>query len=288
MPYISGKELMQHALKENYAIGGFSAHNAETIQAILRAAQKKQAPVILMIGQKVIENMGLEQMKAMVDCFMADIDVPVCVHLDHSRKFEQTAKAIQLGFNSVMFDGSGFSFEENTATTKKLADFAHVFGIGVEGEIGKIGGTEDDITVSEEDAMLTTPEEALEFVKQTGVDYLAVSIGTAHGVYKKEPKLAFDRLKAIREKVDKPIVLHGGSGVPDEQVRKAISLGVCKVNVDTELRQAFTQGIVEVLKENEKEYQLGVSLGTGIRKMQEKVEEKIELFGSQGKAKFFK
>lgn len=287
MPYVSGKKLIQHAYENKYAVGAFSAHNAEGIQAILQGAEAQQSPVIIMIGQKVIENIGLREMKTMVDCFVTDAVVPVCVHLDHSRQFEQTVRGIQLGFDSVMFDGSGMPFGENVSITRKLSDIAHAFNIGMEGEIGKIGGTEDDISVKEEEALITTVDEALTFVQKTNVDYLAVSIGTAHGIYKKEPKLAFDRLKEIGDIVDKPIVLHGGSGVPDEQVKKVISLGVAKVNVDTELRQAFTEGILEVLKDDPHQYQLAISLGNGRKLMQAKVEEKIKLFGSQGKAQEF-
>lgn len=287
MPYLSGNTMIQHAWENGYAIGAFSAHNAETIRAILLAAQQEQAPIMIQVGQKVISVMGLEPMKAMIDAFMHDITVPVCIHLDHSRSFEQTMQAVQAGFQSVMFDGSHLSFDENVRITRAVADVAHVLNIGVEGEIGKIGGTEDDISVDEKDALITSSSEALQFAELTTVDYLAVSIGTAHGLYKQEPKLAFKRLQEIREIVKKPIVLHGGSGVPDDQIRKAVSLGVAKVNVDTELRQAFTQGMSEVLDNDPNEFVLAVSLGHGRDVMQAKVAEKIRLFGSQGKAAQF-
>lgn len=284
MPYVSGKTLIEHAQKHRYAIGAFTAHNAETIRAVLRAAQEEQSPCMIQIGQKAIQTLGLKPLKAIVDAFMSDITVPVCIHLDHSRSFEQTMEAAQAGFHSLMFDGSHLEFDENVRITKAVADVAHALGLGMEGEIGKIGGTEDDITVDEKDAMLTTAEEALSFATKTGVDYLAVSIGTAHGVYKSTPQLAFDRLKEICDKVGIPLVLHGGSGVPDDQLREAISLGVCKVNVDTELRQAFTKGVQEVFTENPNEFALAVSLGRGETVMKETVIEKIRVFGSNGKA----
>lgn len=287
MPYLSGYTMVQHAWKNGYAIGAFSAHNAETIRAILLAAEQEQAPIMIQVGQKVISVMGLEPMKAMIDAFMQDITVPVCIHLDHSRSFAQTMQAVQAGFQSVMFDGSHLSFEENVRITRAVADVAHALNIGVEGEIGKIGGTEDDISVDEKDALITSSDEALKFSELTTVDYLAVSIGTAHGLYKQEPKLAFDRLHEIREIVRKPIVLHGGSGVPDEQIRKAVALGVAKINVDTELRQAFTQGMAEVLNNDPEEFVLAVSLGRGRDVMKERVVEKIRLFGSNGKAAQF-
>jgi len=284
MPFISGKEMLLHAYENKYAVGAFSAHNAETIQAIVWAAEEEQAPVMIQVGQKVIQYMGLEAMKTMIDVFAKETTVPVAIHLDHCRQFEQAAKAIQLGFQSVMFDGSALTFEENVATTRKVAEFARTLGIGSEGEIGKIGGTEDGITVSEEEALVTSVEEAKLFASETKIDYIAVSIGTAHGIYKRTPNLRFDRLAEINEAVKIPVVLHGGSSVPDEQIKRAVELGAAKINVDTELRQAFTLGVQEVFKENPEEWHLAVSLDRGRSFVKEKVIEKIRVFGSSGKA----
>ncbi|WP_408008159.1 ketose-bisphosphate aldolase [Pseudalkalibacillus sp. A8] len=284
MPFINGKEMLEHALQSGYGVGAFSAHNAETIQAILEAAEEEQSPIMIQVGQKVIQSIGLEPMMVLIESFAKDYSIPIAIHLDHSRQFQQTMQAIQLGFQSVMFDGSALSFEENVSTTKKVVEIARSLGIGSEGEIGKIGGTEDDITVDEKDAFITTTEEAAAFVEATGVDYLAVSIGTAHGIYKQTPNLRFERLQKISEAVERPIVLHGGSDVPDDQVKKAISLGVAKINVDTELRQAFTRGIQEIFNENKEDFVLANSLGNGKRQMKEKVQEKIRVFGSQEKA----
>ncbi len=284
MPFINGKEMLEHALQNGYGVGAFSAHNAETIQAILEAAEEEQSPIMIQVGQKVIQSIGLEPMMVLIESFGKDYSIPIAIHLDHSRQFQQTMQAIQLGFQSVMFDGSALSFEENVSTTKKVVEIARSLGIGSEGEIGKIGGTEDDITVDEKDAFITTTEEAAAFVEATGVDYLAVSIGTAHGIYKQTPNLRFERLQKISEAVERPIVLHGGSDVPDDQVKKAISLGVAKINVDTELRQAFTRGIQEIFDENREDFVLANSLGNGKRRMKEKVQEKIRVFGSQEKA----
>lgn len=287
MGYRPGHLMLQQALRDGYGIGAFSAHNAETIQAILWAAQAEQAPIMIQVGQRVIQHMGLEPMKQMIDVFMKEISVPVCIHLDHSRQYEQTFQAMKLGFQSVMFDGSALSFEENTAITSQVVKAARLLGIGSEGEIGKIGGTEDEITVDEEDALLTSTDEAVAFIEATDVDYLAISIGTAHGIYVKAPKLAFDRLEEISLAVRRPLVLHGGSDVPDEQITRAISLGIAKINVDTELRQAFTQGMQQVLTENPDEYHLAVTLGRGRQVMQAKVQEKIRLFGSSNRAQDF-
>ncbi|MFB4167686.1 ketose-bisphosphate aldolase [Virgibacillus sp. JSM 102003] len=284
MPFLNGKLLLDHAYRNGYGIGAFSAHNAETVQAIIEAAEEEQSPVMIQVGQKVIQTLGMEPMKLLIDCYGKNSTVPITVHLDHSRDFKQTMKAIQLGFQSVMFDGSSLSFDENTVLTKKVVTIARALNIGSEGEIGKIGGTEDNITVHEKDALITTTKEAVSFVQETDVDYLAVSIGTAHGLYKAEPKIRFERLQEITEAVRRPIVLHGGSGVPDVQVEKAISLGVAKINVDTELRQSFTYGIQKVFEENQQEFVLANSLGRGKTYMKEKVKEKIDLFGSQNKA----
>ncbi|WP_394171742.1 class II fructose-bisphosphate aldolase [Guptibacillus hwajinpoensis] len=284
MPFIDGKTMLDHAFQNGYGVGAFSAHNAETVVAILEAAHEEKAPIMIQVGQKVIQTLGMEALKGLIDTYEKDYNVPVAIHLDHSRQFEQTMQAVQMGFQSVMFDGSGLSFEENTTTTKKVVDIARALGIGSEGEIGKIGGTEDDITVDEKDALITSTEEAVSFVEATDVDYLAVSIGTAHGIYKQTPNLRFDRLKEIVDAVKRPVVLHGGSDVPDAQVQRAISLGIAKINVDTELRQAFTRGVQEAFAENPDDIVLASTLGRGRERMKEKVQEKIRVFGSQNKA----
>lgn len=277
--------MLQHAYENGYGVGAFSAHNAETILGILEAAEEEQAPIMIQVGQKVIQTLGMESMKALIDIYAKQFTIPVAIHLDHSRSFEQTMQAVQLGFQSVMFDGSARSFEENSQITRDVVQVAKALHIGSEGEIGKIGGTEDDISVDEKDALITTTEEAVAFVEATNVDYLAVSIGTAHGLYKQAPQLRFERLEAISKAVQRPVVLHGGSDVPDDQVQKAIQLGVAKINVDTELRQAFTNGVKDTFKEDPDEIVLAKSLGKGKDYLKKKVQEKIKVFGSNGKAK---
>ncbi|WEM45268.1 class II fructose-bisphosphate aldolase (plasmid) [Photobacterium sp. DA100] len=286
MAYMSGKTMIQEAWNNGYAIGAFTAHNLETIKAVLLAAEEEQSPIMIQIGQKAINEMGMEPLKNAVDSLMKhhNITVPVCIHLDHSRQFKQTMEAARCNFNSLMFDGSALPFEENVRITKAVVDVANALGLGSEGEIGKIGGTEDDITVDEKDAMITTVEEALDFSERTGVDYLAVSIGTAHGVYKTTPELKFERLSEIKEAVKKPIVLHGGSGVPDDQVIEAVKRGVAKINVDTELRQGFIDGVQAHWRANEEDYILADVMNSGIAAMKEVVQHKIRLFGSNGKA----
>jgi len=285
MPFINGKEMLQHAYENGYGVGAFSAHNAETILGILEAAEEEQAPIMIQVGQKVIQTLGIESMKALIDIYAKQFTIPVAIHLDHSRSFEQTMQAVQFGFQSVMFDGSARSFEENSRITRDVVQVARALNIGSEGEIGKIGGTEDDISVDEKDALITTTEEAVAFVEATDVDYLAVSIGTAHGLYKQAPNLRFERLAAISKAIQRPVVLHGGSDVPDEQVQKAIQLGVAKINVDTELRQEFTKGVKNAFKQDPDDIVLANSLGYGKEYLKKKVQEKIKVFGSNGKAK---
>jgi fructose-bisphosphate aldolase class II len=286
MPYVSGKKMIEEAWENGYAIGAFTAHNLETFKAVLLAAEEERSPIMIQIGQKAINEMGMKPLRDAVDSLIDyhNITIPVCIHLDHSRKFEQCMEAATRNFQSLMFDGSALPFEENIRITKTVAEVAHALGLGAEGEIGKIGGTEDDITVDEKDAMITTVAEALDFSERTDIDYLAVSIGTAHGVYKTTPELKFDRLAEIKEAVKKPIVLHGGSGVPDDQITEAVKRGVAKVNVDTELRQAFITGVQSHWDEKRDDFILADVMNTGIEAMKEVVRHKIRLFGSSSKA----
>ncbi|GEK59073.1 ketose-bisphosphate aldolase [Marinococcus halophilus] len=289
MAFIDGKTMLEHAFKNNYGVGAFSAHNVETVQAIIEAGEEMQSPIMIQVGQKVIQTVGLEPMKSLVDWYGREASIPIAVHLDHSRELKQTARAIQLGFQSVMFDGSSLPVEENIEKTAHVALMAKELGIGSEGEIGKIGGTEDDITVDEKDALITTVEEAKTFAEFTNVDYLAISIGTAHGIYQQTPNIRFERLTEIAEEVSRPIVLHGGSDVPDEQVKRAVQLGVSKINVDTELRQAFIVGMREHWEKNSSDIVLANATQKGKEKLKQKVAEKIRVFGSQNYAEeFFK
>jgi fructose-bisphosphate aldolase class II len=284
MKWVMGKDMLNKARKEGYAVGAFSAHNAETIQAIIWAAEEEKAPVMIQVGQKVIKYMGMKQMADMIRSFGQDYDAEVAIHLDHGNSYEQAIEAIQLKFQSVMFDGSHHPMEKNIEISRDVVKAAHAVGISVEGELGRIGGTEDDITVRDEDAFLTDVKDAIVYTRESGVDSLAVAIGTAHGLYKGEPKLNFDRLKEISEQISIPLVLHGGSGVPDAMIRKAIPLGIAKINVDTELRQAFTVGAQELWNQNPEEYVLANVLGNAREQVKQRVIEKIRLFGSAGKS----
>lgn len=276
--------LMKKATKEGYAVGAFNCNNMEIVQAIIAAAEAEKSPVIMQASQGAIKYAGIEYITAMAKVAAENASVPVALHLDHGTSFGQIMQCIRYGFSSVMIDGSKLPLDENIALTKKVLEAAKPLGISVEAELGKIGGTEDDITVSDKEAMYTDPNEAKRFVDETGVDALAIAIGTAHGQYKGVPKLDFPRLEKIVSMVKTPIVLHGSSGVPDDQITKAISLGVSKVNIDTNIREAFVLAARQVLNANENEIDPRKMLGPARDAAIAIIREKIRLFGGSGKA----
>lgn len=284
MPLVTVSELLWKAEEGGYAVGAFNANNMEIVQAIVKAAELENAPVIMQASQGALSYAGLTYITEMVKIAASSTHVPVALHLDHGTDFAQVVRCIRSGFTSVMYDGSKLPLEENIAMTKKVLEIARPIGVSVEAELGKIGGTEDHIHVSEREAMYTDPDEAKYFVEQTGVESLAIAIGTAHGQYKGEPKLDFDRLARIKELTKIPIVLHGSSGVPDEQIRKAIELGVRKVNIDTNIREAFVGAMRKVMAEKPDEIDPRKILGPAREAAVEIIREKIRLFGSAGKA----
>lgn len=268
-----------------YAVGAFNANNMEIIQAIIEAAQEERSPVILQASQGAIKYAGIEFITGMVRIAAENATVPVVLHLDHGTGFEQLMQCIRHGFSSIMVDGSKHALEENIALTRKVIEIARAVGVSVEAEIGKIGGVEDDIFVHDADACYTDPAEAKLFYEATGVDALAIAIGTAHGQYKGTPKLDYERLSKIKAMLPNlPIVLHGSSGVPDDAIREAVKRGVRKINIDTNLREAFVGGMREVIVAHPDEIDPRKVLGRGKEIMKEVVREKMRLFGSSGKA----
>jgi fructose-bisphosphate aldolase class II len=284
MPLVNVDVLLKKAEAEGYAVGAFNCNNMEIVQAIVAAAEAEKAPVIIQASQGAIKYAGLNYIVKLVEVAADSVSIPVALHLDHGTSFEQVLKCMRFGFSSVMIDGSKLPLDENIAITKKVIEIARPLGISVEAELGKIGGTEDDIIVSEKEAMFTDPQEAKTFVEATGVGSLAIAIGTAHGQYKGKPELDFERLKKIKELVKIPIVLHGSSGVPDEDIQKAIQLGVRKVNIDTNIREAFMKGVKDALAQKPNEIDPRKVLGPAREEMIAIVREKIRLFGSSGKA----
>lgn len=284
MALVPVTDLLLRAERGGYAVGAFNANNMEIVQAIVEAAEKEKSPVIMQASQGAIKYAGLEYITGMVKIASESSHVPVALHLDHGTDFDQVVRCIRSGFSSVMYDGSKLPLEENIAITNKVLEITRPIGVSVEAELGKIGGTEDDIHVSEREAMYTDPEEARYFVEKTGVESLAIAIGTAHGQYKGDPKLDFDRLQKIKSLVKIPIVLHGSSGVSDESLRRAIALGVRKVNIDTNIREAFVWELRRRMEENPKEIDPRKLLGPARDAAVAIIREKIRVFGSSGKA----
>lgn len=249
MALVTTKQLLLDAQKGSYAVGAFNVENMEMVQAVVAAAEELRSPVIMQTTPSTVKYANLNYFYGNVKVAAQESSVPVVIHLDHGNSFELAMQAYRTGYTSIMIDGSHEGFEDNIALTSAVVKACHPGEVPIEAELGKVGGKEDDLDGGEGDPY-TNPQEAAEFVERTGIDSLAVAIGTAHGVYKGVPKLDFSRLSEIRKAVSIPLVLHGTSGVPDEDVAECIKRGICKVNYATDLRIAFTKGINQVLKEN--------------------------------------
>ena len=309
MALVTTKEMFEKSMKEHFAIGAFNVNNMEFIQAIVDAAKEENSPVILQASSSAIKYARINYLMKMVEAAVEEANIPIAMHLDHGPDFETCKMCIDAGFTSVMIDGSKYDFEENVRITKQVVDYAHERGVVVEAELGKLAGIEDEVNVSESDAMFTDPEQAKEFVERTGCDSLAIAIGTSHGAYKfkGEAKLRFDILEKIREKLpNTPIVLHGAStvipelvetcnkygadipgakGVPDEMLHDASTKGVSKINVDTDLRLAMTSEIRRVFAEEPSAFDPRKYLKPAREKVKETVQHKIKnVFGSSNKA----
>lgn len=308
------KEMFEKAYEEGYAIGAFNVNNMEIIQGIVEAANETNSPVILQVSagaRKYANPIYLKKLvEAAIECNkIAGKDIPIALHLDHGPDFETCKDCIDAGFTSVMIDGSKYSFEENVALTKKVVEYAHPRGVVVEAELGKLAGIEDDVNVSSDDAMFTDPDEAEKFVKLTGCDSLAIAIGTSHGAYKfkGEAKLRFDILEEISNRLPGfPIVLHGASsvpqefvkmcneyggnipgakGVPEDMLRKAATMAVCKINIDSDIRLAMTANIRECFANNKEVFDPRTYLGKARDAVREMVKHKIiNVLGCNGKA----
>lgn len=310
MPLVTTKEMFEKSMKEGFAIGAFNVNNMELIQGIVDAAGENNSPVILQASSSAIKYARINYLMKMVEAAVDEHpNIPIAIHLDHGPDFETCKMCVDNGFTSVMFDGSKYDFEENIRLTKEVVDYAHAHGVVVEAELGKLAGIEDDVNVSASDAMYTDPAQAEEFVRRTGVDSLAIAIGTSHGAYKfkGEAKLRFDILKQIKERIpNTPIVLHGAStvipelvnmcneyggnipgakGVPDEILHEASISGVSKINVDTDLRLAMTAGIRKVFVEDPSAFDPRKYLIPARELVKETVSHKMkDVFGSANKA----
>jgi fructose-bisphosphate aldolase class II len=311
MPLVSTKEMFQKAYDGGYAIGAFNVNNMEIIQAIVEAANELKSPVILQVSAGARKYANSTYLTKLVEAAIIESNIPIALHLDHGDDFEICKSCIDSGFTSVMIDGSKHSFEENVRITKEVVDYAHARGVVVEGELGKLAGIEDAVHVKDDDAQFTNPDEVEEFVRRTGVDSLAIAIGTSHGAYKfkpgTKPQLRFDVLHEIEKRLPNyPIVLHGASsvpqefvkiinahggkmadaiGVPEEMLREAAKSAVCKVNIDSDLRIAMTAGIREVMDTKPEVFDPRTYMTVGRKYVKEIVAHKIkEVLGSEGKA----
>ena len=279
---VTTKEMLLKAQEGNYAVGAFNVENMEMVMAVIKAAEELNAPVIMQTTPSTVKYAGLDYYLANVATAAKNAKVPVAMHLDHGSSFSLAMQALRQGYTSIMIDGSHSVFEENIAITKSVVDACKPSNIPVEAELGKVGGKEDDLDGG--DGGYTDPQEALEFVQKTEVDSLAVAIGTAHGVYKGEPKLDLDRLVEIRKIVDVPLVLHGASGLSEEAVKESIKRGICKVNFATELRIAYTQGVKEFLEEKPETIDPKKYGAVGIEKVKELVKNRMMMCGCQNQA----
>lgn len=309
MPLVTTKEMFRKAYEGGYAVGAFNVNNMEIVQGIVSAAQEENAPVILQASAGARKYASPVYLKKLVEAAVEETDLPIVLHLDHGADFEICKDCVDSGFTSVMIDGSKYPFEENVALTKKVVEYAHAKGVVVEAELGKLAGVEDAIKVSEKDSSYTDPEQAAEFVAKTGIDSLAIAIGTSHGAYKfkGEPKLDFERLEKVSKLLPGfPIVLHGASsvpqefvkkcnkygghipgaqGVPEEMLRKAASMAVCKINIDTDLRLAMTASIREMFIEHPEEFDPRKYLGPGREAIKQMVAHKMrDVLGCSNKA----
>jgi len=287
MPLVSMREMLNKAKEEKYAVGQFNLNNLEFTQAILQAAEEEKSPVILGVSEGAARYMGgFKFIVKMVDALMEEYGttVPVAIHLDHGSSFEACAKAIHAGFTSVMIDGSHFPLDENIELTKKVVELAHIHGVSVEAELGRIGGQEDDLSVDEADASYAIPEECDRLVRETGVDCFAPALGSVHGPYKGEPNLGFDRMEEVMNLTGIPLVLHGGTGIPTKDIQRAISLGTAKINVNTESQITSAKRVREVLADLPEEYDPRKYLGPARDAIKETVIGKMREFGSSGRA----
>lgn len=312
MALVTTTEMFKKAYEGGYAVGAFNVNNMEIIQGIVGAAAELKSPVILQVSAGARKYANPTYLKKLVEAAVIEAgDIPIALHLDHGEDFEICKACIDSGFTSVMIDGSKHSFEENIRLTKQVVDYAHAHGCVVEGELGKLAGIEDDVNVSAEDASYTNPDEVEEFVKRTGVDSLAIAIGTSHGAFKfkpgQKPKLRFDILEEIERRIPGfPIVLHGASsvsqeyvkeiqqyggnladaiGIPEEMLRQAASSAVCKINIDSDLRLAFTAGVRNVMSNEPSVFDPRSYLKVGRENVKTLVSHKIkEVLGSEGQA----
>lgn len=282
MTLVTTRRMLQEAQEKGYAVGAFNITNMETVQAVIAAALEEKAPVIIQASESAIKYCGVDLISAMMKTAAKDVPIPVAVHLDHGHGFEVASDCVTRGFTSVMFDGSTLPFAENVKETQRVVKLAHRYGIPVEAELGPIVKAAE--MPKDRKKLMTPPKEAAKFVIMTGCNSLGVSIGNAHGFYKGKPKLDFERLDEISRTVRVPLVLHGGSGIPDRDIKRAVNLGICKININTETRAVFSESLRKTVRSKRGEIKIRALLNPTRKAMKDLVAKKIRLFGSSGKA----
>lgn len=287
VPLVSMKEMLEKGKEKGYAVGQFNVNNMEYAQAILQAAEEEKSPVILGVSEGAGKYMGgFKVVVAMVEAMMEEYGttVPVAIHLDHGSSFEKCAQAIHAGFTSVMIDASSMPLDDNIDLTKKVVELAHINGVSVEAELGRVGGQEDDLIVDDAEAAYAIPSECERLVKETNVDCFAPALGSVHGPYKGEPNLGFDRMEEVMKLTNVPLVLHGGTGIPTKDIKRAISLGSAKINVNTENQIEQAKAIRKVLAEQPEQYDPRKYMGPGRDAIKATVIGKMREFGSAQQA----
>ncbi|WP_034916931.1 tagatose bisphosphate family class II aldolase [Erwinia sp. 9145] len=281
MAIISTKYLLARARKEGWAVPAFNIHNAETVQAVMEACRERRSPAILAGTPGTFKHIACQEMLALGGTYAHSFGVPGILHLDHHEDYDDIVIKVNAGVRSAMIDGSHLPFEENVALVRRVVAYCHLHDCSVEAELGQLGGIEDDKNVDAAHAFLTDPQQAVAFVERTGIDSLAVAIGTAHGLYAQRPNIDFARLEEIGQQVSIPLVLHGGSGVPDEDVMQAIRLGIAKVNVGTELKIAFAAAVKTWFAAHPDGSDPRYYMREGMNAMKKVIHEKITLCGSE-------
>lgn len=280
---VNTKEMLLKAKQEGFAVPAFNIHNLETIQVVVETAEEMRSPVILAATPGTFQYAGRDYLQAIAETAAKRSSIPIALHLDHHEKIEDIIESVELGAKSVMIDASRHPFNENINIVKEVVEYAHSKDATVEAELGRLGGQEDDLIVDDADSYYTDPDAAVEFVERTGVDSLAVAIGTAHGLYRSKPKLDFEHLDLIRKKVNIPLVLHGASGIPQEDVRRCIKLGCAKVNIATELKIAFSSALRQYLIDNPKANDPRKYMEPAKQAMKKVVKEKILMCMSENR-----
>lgn len=283
MYLVSNRTMLLNAQREGYAVPAFNVHNLETVQAIADTAAELRSPVIMAGTTGTWNYAGLEYLVAICQQAAKKYDLPIALHLDHHEDLNDISRKVHAGVRSVMIDASHYPFAQNIEKVREVVRLCHRYDVSVEAELGRLGGQEDDLIVEESESFFTDPAKAQEYVSRTGIDSLAVAIGSAHGLYQGEPKLDFDRLAQIREQVDIPLVLHGASGIPEAMLRRSIALGICKVNVATELKIAFSGAVKAFFSEHPGASDPREYMEPGKQAMKQVVAEKIRICGSAGR-----